>query len=269
VGNVGNCFVDPGEECDDCNMQSGDGCDGSGQIEDGWECATAGEACLHVSGFETSTESSAGTIGTNDVTPFSMSCPEGTAFVGVVAEDASSCGCGVPSGQLGSARFLCGAVEVRTTGAYGWSGTPSGLTRVGGELGVGSELGTLTCAQDEFLVGLRATIGATYDELTTVQIECAPFTFVSSVGGGAVERGAVTPSSIMGGGSATSTATCPDGELVTSIDGMEAALIDRFEPFCASMIPTFCGDGNQDPHETCDDGNPVPGDGCDALCQTE
>ncbi|WP_216673601.1 RCC1 domain-containing protein [Pyxidicoccus fallax] len=37
----------------------------------------------------------------------------------------------------------------------------------------------------------------------------------------------------------------------------------------AALVPFECGNGVQDPGETCDDGNSVNGDGCSAMCQLQ
>src|SRR4051812_25205589 len=41
----GNSKVDPGEDCDDGNMKSGDGCTDLCQLEPGYTCPTVGQAC--------------------------------------------------------------------------------------------------------------------------------------------------------------------------------------------------------------------------------
>ncbi|MBK7825752.1 DUF4215 domain-containing protein [Nannocystis sp.] len=54
---------------------------------------------------------------------------------------------------------------------------------------------------------------------------------------------------------------CDDGKNVGTYDGCGLG--------CAKLGPR-CGDGNQDDEfETCDDGNLDPGDGCDSKCQVE
>jgi fibro-slime domain-containing protein len=42
----GNAALDPGEECDDGNQRSGDGCDGTCTIETGFVCPTVGQPCI-------------------------------------------------------------------------------------------------------------------------------------------------------------------------------------------------------------------------------
>jgi len=43
----GNATVNPGEQCDDGNTVSGDGCNSSCRLEVGWYCPTPGAACVH------------------------------------------------------------------------------------------------------------------------------------------------------------------------------------------------------------------------------
>lgn len=45
----GNGVKDGGEECDDGNTLTGDGCSGVCQIEDGWVCPRFGEPCMPIS----------------------------------------------------------------------------------------------------------------------------------------------------------------------------------------------------------------------------
>src|SRR5262249_36756068 len=44
----GNGVIDPGEQCDDFNAASGDGCSASCQLEAGFVCPTIGAPCIHL-----------------------------------------------------------------------------------------------------------------------------------------------------------------------------------------------------------------------------
>ena len=68
-------------------------------------------------------------------------------------------------------------------------------------------------------------------------------------------------------------ATCGDGFVHDQVelcdDGKNVGSYNGCNPGCDSLGPR-CGDGNTDaPDETCDDSNVISGDGCDATCQAE
>jgi len=68
-------------------------------------------------------------------------------------------------------------------------------------------------------------------------------------------------------------ATCGDGFVRAGVevcdDGANLGAYDGCQPGCAALGPR-CGDGVTDEgFETCDDGNAVAGDGCDPKCQLE
>jgi cysteine-rich repeat protein len=68
-------------------------------------------------------------------------------------------------------------------------------------------------------------------------------------------------------------ASCGDGFVHAKVevcdDGKNVGSYNGCNPNCASLGPR-CGDSNLDaPDETCDDGNLIAGDGCDATCQAE
>ena len=52
------------------------------------------------------------------------------------------------------------------------------------------------------------------------------------------------------------------------VDGDGASAAGSFTVL-AQTRALFCGDGQEDPPDTCDDGNTTSGDGCDATCQVE
>ncbi len=52
------------------------------------------------------------------------------------------------------------------------------------------------------------------------------------------------------------------------VDGDGASAAGSFTVL-AQTRAIFCGDGHEDPPDTCDDGNTASGDGCDASCQVE
>ncbi|MCC6527908.1 MAG: DUF4215 domain-containing protein [Polyangiaceae bacterium] len=43
----GDAAIDPGEQCDDANTASGDGCSGNCQVESGYACPVPGQACVY------------------------------------------------------------------------------------------------------------------------------------------------------------------------------------------------------------------------------
>lgn len=266
---VGNCVLDAGEQCDDCNALDGDGCDAGGQREAGWACDLPGEPCLPLSGFTAATPAQVGYIGSGGGSDFSRSCPEGSVLIGVIAEDAASCACASPANQLGSLQPLCATVAAKAAGRLGWDAPLTPLDRVGGLQGVGAQLGMLACPVDEFLVGVHAGGGGVYGDITSIGISCSPFALETDAAGHAMVSGTAWTSATLGSSAPPLPLGCPADQLATEIGGRHGAVIDGVSVSCSTLSPTFCGDGVVDAHEACDDGNVTPGDGCDSFCGVE
>ena len=69
----GNARIEGGETCDDRNTASGDGCDSSCHVEAGWQCPSAGTACMAascgdgiVAGFEACDDMGSASPGCDD-----------------------------------------------------------------------------------------------------------------------------------------------------------------------------------------------------------
>ena len=87
VGICGNGVIEIGEQCDDSNSNSGDGCSSTCSVESGWTCAGEPSSCTEVSEFTYLT--CADYIDPQLCTD-GVQCPPGTELIG----DVTKCECG-------------------------------------------------------------------------------------------------------------------------------------------------------------------------------
>ena len=79
----GNGLLNTGEECDDSNAISGDGCSSLCKLETGknWDCDSIGEACLPLCGWSLTASAQWGAgLAPNYVLPSSGSCANITYY---------------------------------------------------------------------------------------------------------------------------------------------------------------------------------------------
>ncbi len=270
---VGDCAVEGSETCDDGNTQAGDGCSDTGRVESGWSCAEACSPCLHVSGFEFGELSLAGTVATGTGGPvFTRICPNGHGLIGVTVRDASACNCSTPPSAIGQLIFRCARYTMDASGRFGWDSTTiKDLVAVGSGEQAAKPLPSLHCAADTFMVGLQGATGSAANELTSLKVYCAGLRFATAPtpDSGAIVADGGSQVGPVGEGTLDTNANCSGGALAGQLDGSADAVIEKLSLSCASVTPTFCGDGVQQPFEACDDGNAKAGDGCNTLCQFE
>jgi cysteine-rich repeat protein len=262
---VGDCVLSGGEQCEDCNVLSSDGCNGLGQIEPGWICDMPGTLCKHVSGIATAPAQATAEVGSAGAQPpFEDPCPPGAVLVGLQATD---------TGTWNAARYLtyvathCAWPEVDTQGQFHWNGPPVVGNTLGGSCCVsdGTPYPPIDCAPDTFVVGFHAWAA---EGVSTTTLLCAPMSFDGqSVVVGAVSE-AVGPMGSLYGIEQPDIA-CAGNQVATAILGSVGAMLDRFGLRCSAAVPTLCGDGALNGAEQCDDTNSVNGDGCSSLCKTE
>lgn len=251
---LGNCTIEAPEECDDCNLTSGDGCGATGVIEPGWVCKQEGLACFHFSGFVMTPAEVIGAGGPNG-TAFDDACGPNQAIVGFDGSwDLNS--------TLKGLAAMCGVLAVTDSGAVTWTpGAPTPhRTAVGN-----TDLPPAVCAADEFVVGFTVNTEPSGGmQVRGADITCAKLYF----DGSAIVRGAAHTLDHYGAtGGPTASATCADGEIGIHHTGAAAGRYDKMGMTCATLVPTFCGDSQKEGFENCDDGNAVPGDGCSSVCQ--
>ncbi len=213
----GNAVVDPGEECDDGNRATGDGC-AACRIEPGWQC-TAG-TCVQVIGLAFTLAEALPSAGTSTGGgAFTHPCDPGAAIVGLEGDRSDD------DQDMGRMRAACAAVAIGADGKLAWS-TVKNTAYAASEQGGG--LGTIRCATDSIVVGYTANAG---QYLSGVQLACAPVSVVH----GAVSIGAAITLPAFGPSTrqAQPAAQCATGEAATVFEGRSGAVFDHFDLRCA------------------------------------
>jgi cysteine-rich repeat protein len=222
----GDGVVATSEGCDDGDTEPGDGCDAGCAVEDGWSCSGEPSVCVE------------------DV-PL---VPDG------------SCAAPFPIELTLDEGFLIGEPTGDTTG---------GTDQVGEETCNGFDSGagfdhiwqlTLTEASDVYLLGDESS---TFD--TVFRVLASPCDLASELpefpgADGCDDRDGATEFMVYVG--------LPAGTYYVVLDGFTADDFGAYSFFVA-VEPTRCGDGALDDFEFCDDGNLVDGDGCNARCEPE
>ncbi len=90
TGGCGDGILGDGEACDDGNLMADDGCS-SCEIDDGYECPTAGAACVDIDECADETACDENATCTNEVPGFSCECNEGYMGNGTRCEDIDEC----------------------------------------------------------------------------------------------------------------------------------------------------------------------------------
>lgn len=254
---VGNCVLDPGEACEDCNDISGDGCDALGQVELGWVCPNVGLSCWRLSGLVALTGNVLVEAGGNGGSAFDDACPAGQLLVGVEAHNTTESG----SPALGQLRGRCAPITLDVvdydTGTVAFQTTPRGEEPI-------TSLGAIDCPAGTVVTGLQARSGSI---IRGYKLLCGALSF----DGENIVTSNDTETGVIGTGPIDlAAARCPTGTAASAFTGRSGALIDRLTVRCDDIVPTYCGNFQQDlPFEACDDGNVLDGDGCDSRCQTE
>ncbi len=271
----GNSIVETGagEQCDDGNTTSGDGCSATCQDEKGWFCPSAGEPCIQEL-----------YCGDGIVTPPEQ-CDDGNGVPG----DGCSGTCQIEpnylcaiAGQPCQSTIVCG----------------DGVVEANEACDDGDTTGNNGCAADCSQVTAGWTCPNTGGACTMVPIpicgdgiidsgeQCDDGNMSSNDGCSSscvIETGYSCPTPGMkctlveycGNGVINYDIgeTCDDGNAMPG-DGCSASC--QIEPnfkcpmagqACVSIV--VCGDGKVEGSEQCDDGNTTPNDGCSATCTLE
>jgi fibro-slime domain-containing protein len=229
IDNCGNSKIDAGENCDDGNKNSGDGCSTTCQKEGNADCSRPGEVCVPapvcgdgiVSRTEACDEGAMKTEGCSAdclmVTP-GWQCRVGGKPCVPLCGDGQLKGsenCDPPAPGMGC--------STTCLSEPGWSCTGSPSVCTASVCGNGVVEAGESCDD-----GKDATTGKVNGLFTGDAMEAA--------------RGC--------------SKTCTKEPACRDATGTHA---------CAAV----CGDGNVDMGEACDDGNAVAGDGCSAMCMLE
>ena len=244
----GNGVVDSGEQCDDGNIASGDGCSSTCLKEAGYTCKKPGAACEQVK--------SCG----NGVLDDGESCDDGNTE----SDDGCSSDCEKEEGfTCEKPGYSCISVDC------GNGVVDDGEECDSGEIAVEySEMGSGICARDCHWAhycgdGVLEQVDRDHGE----QCDAKGVDTSKDYNGCDIF---CKLSFYCGDGQITHEEQCDDGN---QNDGDGCSSTCRVEPgyFCTngSCDPLKCGNGELDDGELCDDGNREIGDGCSSACVTE
>jgi len=265
VNLCGDAVVDPGEGCDDGDVDNTDYCLSSCQL------AVCGDSYV-LAGIEQCDDGNASDEDSCIAGCYLATCGDGHRYLGVEQCDdgnkSAGDGCD-PDCKTEVNNVVCGDGEVEgdeTCDDANADNTDSCLdTCVPFSCGDGWQHAVLEACDDANADNTDACINK--------DGQC----LLASCGDGFVHNGVETCDD----SNADSTDACVDCQAASCGDGFVQAGVEACDdginsgkygtctPDCTALAP-HCGDGNLDPdEETCDDGNLVPGDGCDASCKLE
>jgi len=272
----GDSVVDPTEGCDDGNARSGDGCDGTCKIENGYICSKPGKACTS-------------TLICGDGKPGpDEACDDGNKKSG----DGCSASCTVESGfscptygkpcTATSAAVECGngttefgetCDDGNTTPDDGCSATcqtEPGYTCNGATCTVNAACGDGALNTGEQCDDGNKVPGDCCNGACGLESNCKCSTPASGVG-----PQVCVSTIVCGDGAVTGDEACDDGNTVP-LDGCSADCHTVEGGFtcpetggaCSPAVVT-CPNAKIDAGEECDDGNSAGNDGCSANCKVE
>jgi fibro-slime domain-containing protein len=272
-----------GEECDDGNTTSGDGCSSTCTLEPGYSCPTPGAACMLVSycgdgklNIADGEQCDDGnTVGGDGCSPTciieaNFVCPTpGQPCVSTV-----KCGDGKVTGneQCDDGNLIAGDGCSQTCQLEcGWVCPVGGKCRAA-KCGDGIVAGTEQCDDGNLIAGDGCSPTCTLEGMPVTKAEGWVCTTPKQA------NGCVGPTTC-------STTMCGDGVIQGSeqcddanhYQGDGCSPLCRLEPACPAgggACGGVCGDGLLLPSEqadptNCDDGNTVSGDGCSKNCKVE
>ncbi|HEY1817465.1 MAG TPA: DUF4215 domain-containing protein [Kofleriaceae bacterium] len=249
-----------GEQCDDGNNASGDGCSATCKIEQGWHCPMAGMKCIAYCG--------------DGVLDPGEACDDGNRLSGdgcssTCQIEGPTWNCSTP-GQACVSTITCGDGLVQGTEQCddgnnnsgdgcsssctlenGWTCPTQGEKCIAAKCGDGIVAGTEQCDDHNNINGDGCGSDCTLET------------------GFACGSGSPTTchKTVCGDGKLEGFEQCDDGNLIP-YDGCSPTC--TIEPKCSGGSCTaVCGDGLKFPSEDCDDGNNIDGDGCSHDCKIE
>jgi cysteine-rich repeat protein len=229
----GNMALEGTEQCDDGNTMSGDGCSGTCQTETAGECGN-GERERDESCDDGNTTAGDGCSATCELEMGGAFCGNGVREgaeqcddANVTSSDGCSATCQLEAGPCGD-----GVINIGEQ-------CDDGNTSAGDGCDASCQLEGSFCGNGTI------DAGEDCDDGNGVGGDgCSAACLLESCGDGLVQTGE----------------ECDDGNTIDG-DGCDAA--------CDLEIPAGCGNGVLETGEECDDGGHSPGDGCAANCRTE
>ncbi|MGI5830837.1 MAG: DUF4215 domain-containing protein [Bradymonadia bacterium] len=251
----GNKQLDEGEECDDGNDASGDGCSSLCLIESGWLCPEVGRLC-----YKQEEVSKCGNRHLDE----GESCDDGNAVAGDGCDDH----CQIEAGyECDSSGYHCKKIVVVEDGCgdgfvdrdegeqcddynkNNGDGCDESCQVEDGYVCpyIGGSCVPVGCGNSFIDEGEDCDHGE-YNDAGYGETGCASNCMFPGRCGDAIVQAEYEK--------------CDDGD-DHNTGGYNACLRD------CSGLGTFCGDARVTHEESCDDGNTFPGDGCDANCKVE
>jgi cysteine-rich repeat protein len=261
----GNGLIEVGEDCDDDNVSSGDGCQSDCEVQSGWNCSgqpsncTAKIACGN--GVKDAGEQcDDGNLTSGDGCQSTCAVQAGWTCAGSpsVCTDDQSCGNGVvEAGEQcddgdNSSGDGCQS-DCTVQGGWSCSGSPS-LCRLEAQCGNGTKEAGEQCDDGNVSSGDGCQSGCTVQSGWTCTGSPSVCTQEALCGNGLKEVGE----------------QCDDGD-VTSGDGCQSGCTIQSGWTCTGQPSVcqpkaVCGNGLKEIGEQCDDGDVTSGDGCQSSC---
>lgn len=250
------------EDCDDGNLDAGDGCSAACRVEPGFVCRPqdAGGPCLPVVGL------TRGPVATMLMLVGDMlgkpnnrmlECPGDQVAIGFEGF-ANSTG-----DNLGSIAIVCAALGIGADGVA--QVTRKGTIDImGGE--IGPPMPPAMCGPDEVATGY---LPVTNTYLKRFDLRCQALSHVDGKLQLGPETSHVFGPTLSAEDPPHPLQQCPANQILTVLHGHIGASLDRAAFGCSELRAAVCGDSVVTAPETCDDGNLLRFDGCDARCQPE
>ena len=257
---LGNSNIEPSEECDDGNTQSGDGCSATGRVENGWMCSETPSVCTIVA-----------TVCGNGVQEGLESCDDGNINAG----DGCSAGCNVelgfacsgsPSDCSACGDGFIGASEQCDDGGTASNDGCSSTCQIESGYTCSGQPSICSICGDDARGGTEQCDDGNSDPSDGCSSTCTIETnWLCTTAAGAHSTCHECGNSVI-----NPLEQCDDGGTASN-DGCSSTCQIESGYTCSGQpsICESCGNGRLEGAETCDDGNMVPDDGCSDACQLE
>ena len=269
-----------GETCDDGNADAGDGCNDLCGIEEGWECAIAGEPCVPLFVCGDGEVETGETCDDGNTEPYDGCsstcglevCPTLDEVTGVGEALASGDSCGAGDND---APATCGGTNTGGDYAVAYTSGLAGLytfSTVNDGLGFDTAIyardacgGTELACNDDASGTLGSTISLELGAEETIVVYVSGF--AGSCGEFALDTSFVGCGDTVVDGDRGE--TCDDGNIDVGDGCSDVCVLEDGWTCDEGGCSEICGDGLVIGAEACDDANLDAGDGCSDACEVE
>jgi cysteine-rich repeat protein len=269
----GDFFGNADEDCDDGNLQNGDGCTDACTIEDGWQCqSTVGDPSV----CEPTCGDGLAFLQTAAGAPTIEACDDGNLAGGDGCSNTCTVevgwSCDAPAaGGLSQCRPLCGDGEITSGESCDDGNSDSGdgcSSQCVIEIGFSCPISDAPCLPvcgDGLVVGAEQCDDGAFGNGDGCSAACTVEDGFRCVG-----QPSMCVIAACGDAFVDTDEACDDGNTATG-DGCDGdcAIEDGFICAGSPSVCADCGDGVVELPEQCDDNNAANGDGCTSLCQVE